>query len=180
MKRKPGETEIANKESTSDYKPSEKRKKLPSSKNEPRSFAFLCSTVNKILSSDEKPSSSQLHKSRMKQLRSRVKKQTKTKQKLQHLRCGHVLPSNENYDKVLEREIAIVATSSVVQLFAQIKKYQKENGTDERERKFKKKRAFEQRKKSLFTSKKTRDTEENLNPPRKWAALSDKVVGIET
>ena len=98
-------------------------------KGEPRSFQAMCKVITDIMNRQLIPSKTVLHKSKLKLLKSRVEERRKNRERVQMQSLCHVLPTSENSDKTLERELALIATSSVVQLFTRIKKHQKETGT---------------------------------------------------
>ena len=86
----------------------------------------------------------------------------------------------------MERELVIVATTSVVQLITQIKKCRKEKGISNEKERFRRKKDRKPSKepKLLFNPKKQSQNRSNIHEnsstvPKKWAALSDKLVGLK-
>ena len=166
-------------------------------KGEPRSFEAMCDVIKDIMSRKVAPSKTVLHKSKLKILKGRMEEKKRNKEKLEMKNLCHVLPTAENTDKTLERELTLIATSSVVQLFTQIKKYQKQNGTApvkklsyfERKAQLREKKRAESEKSSgvLFrqgqtTSGKVSKLQKRDTDPAKktWVALSDSYLPLNS
>ena len=180
-----GDDDSNSEEETSDRK--ERRVKYP--KGQPRTFEAMCGVINEIMNRNVAASKTVLHKSKLKTLKNRVEQKQKNIEKVRLQNLGHVIPTSENSDKVLEKELALIATSSVVQLFAQIKKHQREREEDPkkaayRERKEqirqKRKQTGEDKHGILFRSStsKNSDKAQKESTSKRWSVLDDKYIPL--